>query len=83
MKIKSIITILLAVMLLVCGCTQKGNNTLKDNVVIKTEHCTVTDSMLEFVFYYNYYELYSAEADYYGLSTDLTFTEQMYSEGVS
>ncbi|MBR6514379.1 MAG: hypothetical protein IKT46_06035 [Clostridia bacterium] len=79
MKIKSIITILLAVMLLVCGCAQKEN----DSAVIKTEHCRVDDAMLEFIFYYNYYELYSAEADYYGLSTDLTFSEQMYSQGVS
>lgn len=89
MKIKSLTALLLAVILLLCGCSEtkeaekEAPAATQTGIAIKSEHCTVTDAMLEYIFFFNFYNVYGNVTEYYNLDLNLTFTEQIYEEGVT
>ncbi|MBR5515738.1 MAG: hypothetical protein IKU52_06005, partial [Clostridia bacterium] len=89
MKIKRIAALLLLILLLCSSCTKESEVTVESpvktepGIALKSEHCTITDAMFEYMFYFNFYNAYGDSTEYYNLNLDLTFTEQLYDSDIS
>jgi len=49
----------------------------KNGYVYESDSCKITSEMLQFMFYYDFYNTYGETSEQYNLNTDLTFTEQL------
>lgn len=92
MKLRSVTALLLALVMLICtGCsTGEGDKTAdaeqeeitapETEYAYESEHCKITENMLGFMFFFDFYSTYGGYTEYYSLDLDLTFTEQLYSQ---
>lgn len=88
---KRLIAILLVFVLLFAGCTSekkeaqgpKAPETANDGIVMKSEHCTVTKAMFDYIFFFNFYNTYGTVTEYHNLDLNLTFVEQLYDKDVT